>query len=489
MLTSDGTARIPIQYVLRFLLEILPVSFAKETVCAYSGEYGHRYAPPRAVQRFHPSADPSSWIAPLMRDIAWMRSKAPGLPDFPTDLTPGKIRVWLEAAKSMLGVVGISGYVKTSNKAEQARRGRKPGSCMPAARKTCVAKFTLTPYRELVRLNRTPFTHHPDYIRALKCVSTLEGRMSNWEDGWVTAKALAIAKTGLVSALADKFVDELSLTWDQFVKDFPSTFAFLVCCCSVFSERKAFTLESQKQGSLNTYMLQLLEDALKKEKEAIRVIALIHPTWEVYQDLDVESSRTLYSSSMCCLQEMAPFLERQWKRGVDKCVRRMCRMAPRGSGINSGGWNAVADAWMNLRRFQTASAAAAGLKNTPLILKVMQLIADDQFRMGGGKIHSDAHVFKDMTAWSPDSLPVLPWHAVLHPEGFNTCDALTTLLESCRKHEVSVDSWIGLAKQRVGEVSHPVDMICGVAVPNMSPECATFLKEAGLFGAGPWTGT
>ena len=121
----------------------------------------------------------------------------------------------------------------------------------------------------------------------------------------------------------------------------PATYSLLVVCCSVFSERKAFTLESQKQGALNPHMEQLLTLARENELAAMRVVALFLPVREVFDLISDEDAVTIYHVSMAWLGELAGFIEEQWSKGVVKCSRRLMRVPPRGAGVNSSGYNAV----------------------------------------------------------------------------------------------------------------------------------------------------
>lgn len=448
-------------------------------------------------ERFHPVPKPQ-WVESSMETFSWFSKKCGNdLCDIRSlPLTPVNLDGWLDRAKSLVGIIGISGYVKTSDRKERFKRNKKPGVRKEIiSRKTCCAKFQLIPHREMVRRG-TPFSYQPDRVRAIKFLSKVEGRMRFWRDSYVTSRALPVAKVGLVPFLVDLFVNELNESmaptgcvpvdcdgWDLLRHRLPATYSLLVICCSVFSERKMFTLKSQKQGGLNIYMKQLLDIILEKEQDGLKIVALFLPLEEVYSKLSKETVDIIYNTSMELLGEFSVFIEQQWGKGVRKCVNRLCRVPPRGTKVNSSGFNAVADAWNNLRRFQTISAKYAKVENAPIILKVMQLIADDQFRMAGGIVNVNALVYKEIT-----NQGILPWNAILHQESFDTRKVLTTLLDSCKKHKCSFDSWVGIAKRRSAEISKPVDMICGCAVPPMSTDCADFLKGIGLFGATPWKG-
>lgn len=447
------------------------------------------------AERFHPTPLPQ-WKESLENDFLWM-SKKGGLPNIhKKPFTPKNVDEWSKRAWKLVGITCIIGYVKTSDKKEMKKRGKKPGvNRLVKSRKTCSAKFSLIPHKQLVT-EGTPFSYHPDRVRATRFLAKLAGRMSYWKDANLTAKALPIAKIGLVPILVDLVVNELGECmaptgcvpldhdgWDLLRTRLPATYSLLMICCSVFSERKGFTLKSQKQGGLNTYMKQLLSIILEKEQDGLKIVALFLPMEEIYAKLPIEDVERIYKSSMDLLDDFAVFIGEQWGKGVSKCVRRSCRVLPRGSKVNSSGYNAVADAWMNLRRFQTISAKYAKIEKAPMILKVMQLIADDQFRMGQGKVNVNALVYKEIT-----SNGILPWNAILNPESFDTRMALTTLLDACKKHDCAIESWIGIAKKRTAELSNPVDMICGCVVPKMSEECADFLKGMGIFGSTPWKG-
>ena len=487
---GNNLSRFMIQALLpklNFELESAPEN-VKDIISSYLKEYqiSNEYFSFMKT-RFHPVVTPS-FLPPLNRDIEWITKKG-SLSDFPLEKTPSAITKWMNEVKIKLGIIKVNGYILTSNKTEELKRGLKPSSNrIYTKRKTCRANFDLLPHKQLVR-NGTPFSHYPDRLRAIKLISKLDGRIHVWKDAWLTANSLPIAKTGLVSILVDKFVEELSGSWDNFVLKFPATYALLTICCSVFSERKSFTLDSQKQGALNKYMVNLLSIVQDTEKDGMKIVALFLPTWDIFSSISVEDAKVIYETSMVWLNHMASFLQEQWDKGYNKCVRRLCRVPPRGSKVNSSGLNAVADAWMNLRRFQTVSAKRASIKGAPLILKVMQLIADDQFQWGGGSVNPNTNVFKTIT-----SSGILPWNALLQPESFDTRQALTVVLDAIGELEPeqakksSVDSWVGIAKLRTSEVSKPVDMICGCAVPSMSEECANFIKEIGIFGASPWKG-
>lgn len=446
--------------------------------------------------RFHPNPEPKFLTPKLKNEMDWMIRKAK-LPAYDAGDVLSLIK-WIEASFVSVGILGVKGFVKTSNRKEEARRasntkkvrapvrhygwGHRRPMATSSGRKTCRAQFNLEKHSKMYRM-KSSFKYYPDRLRAIKCMSKLVGRMHIFWPAWISAKSAPIAKSGLVTPLLDIVLADMGETKETFMAKYPAASLFMATSVSTFSERKAFTLKSQKQGALNEHQQAILEIVHEKEPEALRVIALILPVEEVFSKIPQGDAIRVYEHSMKWLKLCGMFYREQYFKGVDKCVRRLCRVPPRGSKINVTAVNNVADAWMNLRRFQTISAKYGKITNAPVILKIMQLIADDQFRWGAGKIDPNAHVYKGLTAQK-----VYPWDAVLAPESFDTRKALTVVLDECKKAKVGVESWIGIAKIRKGEVTVPVDMICGVAVPPMTKECADWLVGMGVFGAHEWEG-
>jgi hypothetical protein len=447
--------------------------------------------------RFHPAPSISFLTLKLRNEMDWMIGKV-GLPAYSQDVL--SLREYIDAGFKAAGVIGVKGFIKTSSKTEEARQERRPAYQRPriysrwessnrsptkvfAPRKTCRAVFNLAPQSAL-KNKRTEFKYHPDRIRAIKCLSKLVGRMHLYWPAWISAKAAPIAKTGLVTLLLDSVLADMGETKETFLTKYPATALFIATTVSTFSQRKAFTLESQKQGKLNEFQLAIFELVKKHERAAFRIIALILPIEEIFSAIPQEDAVRIYKESMKWLKLCGLFYREQFFKGVNKCVRRLGRVPPKGSKINVTAVNNVADAWMNLRRFQTISAKYGRIEGAPTILKIMQLIADDQFRLGGRvRIEPNAYIYKGLTTQK-----VYPWDAVLAPESFDIRRALTILIEQCRKFHVDVESWIGIAKLRTGHTAAPVDMICGVAVAPMSRECADWLVSMGLFGAHAWEG-
>jgi hypothetical protein len=499
---SFFVGRIPIQTVLAMFREAKLGDCNNKTyvalsdiVFAWRSELGFPHGATRMESSFHPSPRLAFLTPVLENDMRWMSGKG----RFPA-YTKGSNNAddilflieWIKIASTAVGITGIKGFVKTSSKTEEQRRAdktrrgrvfwikrRNPFSS--ETRKTCVAKFILAPQKTM---RTTRFKYHPDRIRAIKCLSVLVGRMKIFWPAWISSKTAPIAKSGLVTPLLNEVLTDMGETIESFVEKYPAAALLLATTVSTFSGRKAFTLKSQKQGALNDYQIRILDIVYASEPTALRAIALILPINEVYSKIPQEDAVRVYQHSMKWLNLCGRFYSEQWSKGVAKCVRRNCRVPPRGTKVNTTAVNCVADAWMNLRRFQTISASHGKIPNAPLILKLMQLIANDQFKWGAGKIDSNARVFKSLTTQG-----IYPWEAVLSPESFDTRKALTVLMEACKEAECGVETWVGIAKLRKGEVTAHVDMICGCAVPPMSKECADFLVSAGLFGAREWAGT
>ena len=508
---SFFVGRFPIQSVLTMFREAKLGDCNNKTyvalsdiVLAWRAELGYPHGAIGMEASFHPSPRLAFLTPALENDMRWMSSKGrfPAYTKSNDDAADVLSLIeWLNIASVAVGITGIKGFVKTSSKTEEARCAEKARRAMPRrrdggyprfvmkrrigfsseTRKTCVAKFILAPQKTM---RTTRFKYHPDRIRAIKCLSVLVGRMKIFWPAWISSKTAPIAKSGLVTPLLTEVLTDMGETIESFVEKYPAAALLLATTVSTFSGRKAFTLKSQKQGALNDYQIRILDIVYASEPTALRAIALILPINEVYSKIPQEDAVRVYQHSMKWLNLCGRFYSEQWSKGVAKCVRRSCRVPPKGTKVNTTAVNCVADAWMNLRRFQTISASHGKIPNAPLILKLMQLVANDQFKWGAGKIDSNARVFKSLTTQG-----IYPWEAVLSPTIFDTRKALTVLMEACKEAECGVETWLGIAKLRKGDVTAHVDMICGCPVPPMSKECADFLVSMGMFGAREWAGT
>ena len=269
-------------------------------------------------------------------------------------------------------------------------------------------------------------------------------------------------------------------------------------------------------------MHKLFNAALEKESDGLPILGLLLPYDEVYKHISRDMCKQIYDKSMEWLEKLGIYAEEQWYKGIKKCVNRYGRVLPkrwvcsqckkqiqkwgncdkcnvygesRASGINSTGFNGVALAWNRLMYIQTISAKYAGIDNAPFITKIMQVIADDIYRMGqqsGKGIDVNAYVYKDLVRsehqFERDNGRILPWDAILHSDRFSRQKAIERILVSCNKHNCRPDTWFGISKITNSEVKAPTDMICGCKVPLMSQTSYDWLKEMGVFGARPNTG-
>lgn len=473
----------------------------------YGGNYSSFMGGGKA--RFHPGAD-FFYLETARNEVAWLAKKFQFTGTLPESVTTPEewkeVHACLNAVFDLVGATGVSHYVKTTNRVEAARvfknaaekaqknqrktRGRavagtpeaKAQKLPNADRKTCRGELVLSGSSVNATRKSTSFKHHGDYTRALKFASELAGRVYMWSDSWVTAHALRLAKVGLVDAMLDTYAEEL--------KSLPVTAALIALFVAEWGARKEFTLESQQQGALNPHLLALLQVVKSREPDGLRLIAYMLPTEEIFREVDSHSPEIIsdiHSRWTEWMGVFARFLDTQWKKGVGKSSRRDMRVLPSGSHVNSAGWNAVADAWDNGCRFLRLAASVCGIPGQPLYLKVLRLIANDQFQWAGavGKtVNPTVGVFHDITAQG-----FLPWNAVLRPDRFDSARIVTALAESCTTRGCNLNGWLGLPKLRTEDkVRDHTDMICGCKVPAMSIECATFLTTLGIFGSNEWSG-
>ena len=459
-------------------------------------------------ERFHPAI--KSWITTSdVRDANWLKNKCKELTESLPDKLDSPDNVnslfkFIEESKKALGVTGVKGFVRTSNKSAETKaqekaseyatflsRKRDPKKVtVPTSRKTCRAELLLD------KDQRSPgLSYHPDFVRALKALSKWIGRTHLWFDPWITARSLQIAKSGLTSSCIVAVAEKLSGSVESFQSEFPLTSVFMALAVSEFSTRKAFTLESQRQGALNPYLETLLALVIKHEPRGLSAVALVLPLPEIYTKIPKEDIENIYFSWMKWAALFGKFLDIQWDRGVWRCARRQMRVPPSfkrsqsgysGKPVNSSGYNAVIDGWNNMVQGTRVAVSVGGISGVPLFLKGLQLIADDQFRWGqrdGKGCHPDVLVFDAITRQG-----IVPWWVVTKPNEIDTMKVITSLSQACTDAGVPLESWLGLPKMRTEEVKHHVNMICGCLVPTMSVECADFLKSLGIFGARDWAG-
>jgi len=460
-------------------------------------------------ERFHPAIN-ASWITPSdVRDGDWLKRKCSLSASLPHQLVSpddaSALFEFIEESKKALGVTGVKGFVLTSNKSAEKKAQEKATKYatflslkrdpekkkvnVPTSRKTCRAELLLD------KDQRSPgLSYHPDFVRALKALSKWIGRTHLWFGPWITARSLQIAKSGLTSSCIVAVAEKLSGSVESFQNEFPLTSVFMALAVSEFSARKAFTLESQKQGALNPHLEALLALVTEHEPRGLSAVALVLPLSEIYTKIPKEDIDYIYSSWMKWAALFGKFLDIQWNRGVWRCSRRKMRVPPSrrhqtgysGKPVNSSGYNAVVDGWNNMVQGTRVAVSVGGISGAPLFLKGLQLIADDQFRMAqfaNKPIHPDVLVFDAITRQG-----IVPWWVVTKPDTIDTMKVITSLSQACTDAKVPLESWLGLPKKRTRDVKHHVDMICGCSVPAMSVECADFLKSLGIFGAGDWTG-
>jgi hypothetical protein len=411
-----------------------------------------------------------------------------------------------EELMECVGAVGISKYVKTTGKPKVSNKPtRKPSRKNRALlmkirdaklkqekRATCRAELVLS-CDNVTRTQKTlpswKKLYFGDYKRAVKFVSKFMGRVHTWFDAWVRAQAGVISKVGLVNIALHKH--------DYDLKNYPMTLVFLALASSEFSVRKEFTLESQKQGGLNTHLRSIFNEIVEKERGGLKYIAYMIPAKEIWEHVDETFLIAIRAEWLNWMTVFSIVLEKQWKKGVKKSSHRLMRVLPgthwqgskrvAKSGVNSNLWNVVADSW---------NSGASYLRGIDVVLqkpvsfwgKTLQLVANDQFMWGstvGKSTCSDVPLFRELTK------EILPWH-IVHPEykeEFDSVRALQTFFKCTSELGIeNPKSWLELPALRSAEVKIHRDLICGCSVPAMSQELFDYLSNSGIFGATGWSG-
>jgi hypothetical protein len=91
---------------------------------------------------------------------------------------------------------------------------------------------------------------------------------------------------------------------------------------SVFSVRKAFTLESQQQGALDDLLEYLLNLCSTQPTTNWGWIATLYPVERVMKNISKDTAVQLLASWLKLQIPVAKFLEAQWKIGVAVCANK-----------------------------------------------------------------------------------------------------------------------------------------------------------------------
>lgn len=312
------------------------------------------------------------------------------------------------------------------------------------------------------------------YKKYMSLLGVLEGRLRNFFAPNLKAESARMDKSGLTTFGL--------VTMDELRKDL-NTAIWLAMCVSEFSVRKAFTLESQQHGALNEHLKWMFDEVLmKSETTNWNFVALVYPTERVLEKCSATHLEMMEKLWMNRLSALALFLRDQFSKGVRKSAERdadTCMMVPRhGSGVDSTGWNDVSGAWNNAIRQLRGVAKALG-HDTPPIFKCMKLTAGDQMQwaqMEQKEVDKSMNVFHDLVL-----LNVLPWSAL---EGMERETIVNAITETCGKHDVPVQKWLGGPRERSEATRDVHDQICGI-VCDVPKAVADMLKYIGAFGAAP----
>lgn len=320
---------------------------------------------------------------------------------------------------------------------------------------------------------------NPQYVEALRVLAILEGRFKQYiEKGGIRAEASQLDKSGLTTTVINK--QDLSI-------DIPTSI-FVILAVLEFSSRKAFTLQSQQQGSLNPALQYMLQESLIAYTDKTHWLMLFHiyPNQETLLHLTSDQKTKILNQWMDYVPLLAKFLQGQWVLGVNICATRQMLVPRRGGKVDSDGWNRVTGAWNNSLRYIRLLISELP-KEHPLhkypLFKVLKLTAGDQMSWAeadGKSADPDTFIFCDLTR------EYLPWIALPSFISKNPLDNLSSYIEElCVKYNVPIQKWLGYAQARVTEeIRKHGPMICGVNVdPSITPEQAQALKVMGFAGA------
>lgn len=325
-----------------------------------------------------------------------------------------------------------------------------------------------------------------------KLIHTLSGPFYG---AYMRATSAIIDKTGILTYVIDhiKKTNNYDISFDVFI--------FLQYVVSDFSRRKMFTLEEQKQGSLNPFLDGLYSKFSFETLTEIDklLICSVLPTRAHVKMLSIEMKKIFADIITNKLKELSVFLDLEMSKGGLEALSRGGVVHARSHGtnvgmrVNSTAWNASSGAFNNLFRLWLYLYEACPVlfsQNIILPVRIPCLLAHDQFRWAQEsekecKIIDDCKILFDRTHHKFD-----PFGAILGREA--PFAWITNLKQICKTNDIDEKRWVPRPfwdddnlekkkdhKKQDAEFVQPDSLICGIAVPS---ELAEPLKEMGAFG-------
>jgi hypothetical protein len=265
--------------------------------------------------------------------------------------------------------------------------------------------------------------------------------------------------------------------------DIPTAFA----CAMLrdeFGVRKAFTLKSQMQGSIDPWLNTFIERVLVPSPTTQwELIATLIPIPDVLDRVPLGLVEKMAVRWIEITKALAGPMEMLWIAGVDQSVAHRACLVPRG--VNSTAWNAYAGSWSNARRNIASLFDRLGWRMPP-IFKCMKVTAGDQMSWSG-EPDENTRVAGDLARSG-----IRPWSGLT---GSHTFDELTqVIVKACVEQNVDPVKWRmdGAAKARSQDLCHHTDMIngCSIAPPSGASSSSAYklLQALGTFGSHPWGG-
>jgi hypothetical protein len=330
------------------------------------------------------------------------------------------------------------------------------------------------------------------YGAAVALMGKICGRMINMSIPALNAEAALLDKSGVFGDMYRSVpADRLDIDTAIF-------------CCIVSAKmrvRKAFTLESQIQGSLDKFMLVWYQEVLcKSSTTQWNLVASLLPIKDVLDKCTHADLRSILEKWIHVVVALSSPMQMMWDNGVESAASRNM-LVPRG--VNTTAWNTMTGAWNNARRFISSLCAILEIPMPWAITKCMKVTAGDQMSWGdsiGKGVDPDCMVFARLA-----KMGRAPWSAINDPtltiekrmKDIEEVSSSPEIREAYALRGIPnpVVKWRigGVAKMRETAVKPNVDMVCGcaVSVPGVAADPSTWdiCKLFGFYGATPWTGS
>lgn len=342
---------------------------------------------------------------------------------------------WCYDNMRLIGVTGISGYVKTTsikevrrkNKLRKKQSSKKTNTYVNHNRKTCRAylKQTGKPQAGI---------HYTQAVRARNCFSLLLGRMSVYGPSFYKNICRRISCTGMLHFLGMEFIKILFGDIRKMLNACPATVSAIII---YVAEMQIINADNRGTSFLPIGSAALFKIAIDNESRALPILGLIAPYEEIFDKIPSKFISRIYEQSVYWADKIGWFMEMEYNKGLSKAVNRGCRMPiSTDRSVNGYLYNECVSAWNFLQRLVYISGRHVA--KPKFMIRVRSLIGNSRFKNGKPKIPYE-QLQKILFSFQGEEGRCLP-------NTGNPTITLHRLLCYCDKLGCDLDWWLGTSE-------------------------------------------